>query len=70
MAAVALLLLSMVTAFARGSLETPKAKLAGTVYDPQSPAPDFTLTDQHGSAFRLAETKGKVVVPVRSLSWR
>src|SRR5208282_454616 len=37
-------------------------KLSGTVIPHPSPAPDFTLTDQHGSQFRMADTKGRVVV--------
>jgi protein SCO1/2 len=62
MAAAALLLFSSAAAFPRGSREMPKAQLVGTVFAEPSPAPDFTLTDQHGSAFHMAETKGKVVV--------
>jgi protein SCO1/2 len=37
-------------------------KLKGTVLDSPHHAPDFTLTDQHGSSFRLADARGKVVV--------
>jgi protein SCO1/2 len=38
------------------------AKLKGAVLDSPHPAPDFTLTDQHGSVFHLADARGKVVV--------
>ena len=34
----------------------------GIEYDPASPAPDFTLTDQHGNAVSLSDYDGKVVV--------
>jgi cytochrome oxidase Cu insertion factor (SCO1/SenC/PrrC family) len=36
--------------------------LVGTVLAGPTPAPDFTLTDQHGRPFHLADTRGKVVV--------
>jgi protein SCO1/2 len=62
MVAAASLLFSSAAAFSRGIGEKPKAQLVGTVFAEPSPAPDFTLTDQHGSAFHMAETKGKVVV--------
>lgn len=42
--------------------ETSKRQFAGRVFDPPRPAPDFTLTDQYGSAFRLGEHAGDVVV--------
>jgi protein SCO1/2 len=61
-AAVALLLFSSAVVFSRGIREKPEAQLVGTVFAEPSPAPDFTLTDQHGSRFHMAETKGKVVV--------
>ncbi len=47
---------------ARGNTEQPAAGLVGTVLEHASPAPDFTLTDQHGAAFHMADTKGRVVV--------
>jgi len=34
----------------------------GGVLDPPRPAPDFTLTDQYGEAFRLSDQRGDVVV--------
>ena len=57
----ALAFLGLANAFPQGK-ETPQQQLAGMVYSEPSPAPDFTLTDQHGSAFRLSATRGKVVV--------
>jgi cytochrome oxidase Cu insertion factor (SCO1/SenC/PrrC family) len=48
--------------FARGVREQPVTGLIGTVLERPSPAADFTLTDQHGAAFRMADTKGRVVV--------
>ena len=53
---------ALVPVFARGSREQPAAGLIGTVLERPSPAADFTLTDQHGAAFHMADTKGKVVV--------
>jgi protein SCO1/2 len=37
-------------------------KLSGTVIPHPAPAPDFTLTDQHGAPFHMADAKGRVVV--------
>lgn len=34
----------------------------GVVIDPPAPAPDFTLTDQHGQAFRLGDQRGKAAL--------
>lgn len=34
----------------------------GGVLDPPRPAPDFTLTDQHGATYRLSDQRGDVVV--------
>jgi protein SCO1/2 len=36
--------------------------LHGTVFEQPWPAADFTLTDQHGKPFHMADAKGKVVV--------
>jgi protein SCO1/2 len=59
--AAAFFLFSSAALFPLGRREKPKAQLAGTVLSEPSPAPDFTLTDQRGSFFRMAETKGKVL---------
>ena len=40
----------------------PVTGLGGTVLEQPTKAVDFTLTDQHGSTFRMADTKGKVVM--------
>lgn len=37
-------------------------QLSGTVLEPASPAPDFTLTDELGQPFTLSEQRGKVVL--------
>ncbi len=39
-----------------------EVRLKGTVIDNPLPAPDFALTDQNGTAFRLSQAKGKAVV--------
>jgi protein SCO1 len=52
-----LILLVMLAA----ACQTP-VKLVGTVIPHPSPAPDFTLTDQHGLPFHMADTRGRVVV--------
>lgn len=38
------------------------ASLRGTVFDPPAPAADFTLRDQWGRPFRLADQRGNVVL--------
>ena len=48
-------------AFPAGIFERPVA-LSGTVIEHPNPAPDFTLTDQDGRAFHMADNRGKVVV--------
>jgi cytochrome oxidase Cu insertion factor (SCO1/SenC/PrrC family) len=40
----------------------PPAKLVGSVSSEPQFAADFTLTDQHGIPFHLADTRGKVVL--------
>jgi cytochrome oxidase Cu insertion factor (SCO1/SenC/PrrC family) len=49
------------SAFSRGIFEKP-VKLAGNVIPHPAAASDFTLTDQNGSPFHMADTRGKVVV--------
>jgi len=39
-----------------------KPTFHGTELNPPQPAPDFTLTDQHGQPFRLSDQRGKVVL--------
>jgi len=46
----------------RGAGATSPKGLVGTVLAGPTMAPDFTLVDQHGLPFHLADTKGKVVV--------
>ena len=41
---------------------SPPATLNGNVFSQPWAAADFTLTDQHGAPFHMADTKGKVVV--------
>jgi len=40
----------------------PPSTLKGNVFSQPWAASDFTLTDQHGTPFHMADTKGKVVV--------
>jgi cytochrome oxidase Cu insertion factor (SCO1/SenC/PrrC family) len=54
-------LVVLVPASARGIKEQP-VPLVGTVLSRPAPAPDFTLTDQEGVAFRMADARGRVVV--------
>ena len=48
-------------AFSLGVFERP-VTLAGNVIPHPSAAPDFSLSDQHGLPFHMADSKGKVVV--------
>jgi len=54
-------ILGAVTAFSLGAREQP-AKLSGTVIPHPASASDFTLPDQAGASFHMADTKGRVVV--------
>lgn len=54
-------LVSSFCIFPLGVFERPVA-LAGTVIPHPSAAPDFSLSDQRGVQFHMADTKGKVVV--------
>ena len=40
----------------------PVRGLGGNVLEHPKLAPGFTLTDQHGSAFHMADTRGKVTL--------
>lgn len=56
------LLLGQDLLFALGAGERAAGGLVGTVVTPPMPSVDFTLTDQHGSPFRLNSTRGRVAV--------
>ncbi len=58
--AALLVLCGIVRAFSAGAGE--KSGLVGTIVEHPAPAPDFTLTDQHGLPFHMAKARGKVVV--------
>ncbi len=62
--AAALVLLGLSGVFPQGGAapQPVPPQLTGMVYTEPSPAPDFTLTDQHGSAFHMASTRSLVVV--------
>ena len=45
-----------------GGSDEHEYEFNGIEYDPASPAPDFTLTDQHGNDVSLSDFEGKVVV--------
>ena len=47
---------------ALGAKERPVTGLVDNMLQNPSPAADFTLTDQHGAQFHMADTKGKVVL--------
>jgi len=47
---------------ALGAKERPVTGLVDNMLQSPSPAADFTLTDQHGAQFHMADTKGKVVL--------
>ena len=59
---VALLCCSLMPAFAMGGKEKPLSGVVDNVLQQSSPAADFTLTDQHGIPFHMADTRGKVVL--------
>ncbi len=42
--------------------DKPKSDLHGLPYNPPMEAPDFALTDQSGSTFKLSEQRGKAVL--------
>jgi protein SCO1 len=57
-----LILLLAATAYSESTAPAPTAGLIGAVYTPPVPAADFTLTDQHGTPFHMADMAGKVIV--------
>jgi cytochrome oxidase Cu insertion factor (SCO1/SenC/PrrC family) len=58
-----LALLLPLAAFAAAPLPAlPGSTLIGNVFAQPWAASDFTLTDQHGAPFHMADTKGKVVI--------
>ena len=50
------------TAYSQSTAPASTAGLIGAVYTPPVPAADFTLIDQHGTPFHMADMAGKVVV--------
>jgi len=52
------LLIATASAFAAPAM----TDLKGQIFPKPWTATDFTLTDQHGKVFRMADTRGKVVV--------
>ena len=60
--AIGVLLLLAATAYSESTAPSSTAGLIGAVYTPPVPAADFTLTDQHGTPFHMADMAGKVVV--------
>ena len=61
-ALVLLLLGPLVLVSASGRSEQPTPGLVNNMIQHTMAAPDFTLTDQHGQPFHLADARGKVVV--------
>jgi len=60
---VGLGLLSLIGVVMAVVLFFPKTEtFRGTLYDPASPAPEFELTRDNGSNFRLSELRGSVVL--------
>ncbi|KPV54734.1 electron transporter SenC [Kouleothrix aurantiaca] len=53
--------LTLLLAIVLGACGAPYA-FHGTVLEPLSQAPDFTLTDQNGQPFRLSDQRGKVIL--------
>ena len=59
---VLLSFLSLTSAFAGGNKDQPGMGLSGNALPHPISAPDFVLTDQHGVPFRMADTRGNVVL--------
>jgi cytochrome oxidase Cu insertion factor (SCO1/SenC/PrrC family) len=61
-AAIGVILLLAATAYTESTASVSTGGLIGAVYTPPVPAADFTLVDQHGTPFHMADMEGKVVV--------
>ena len=57
-----MLLIPLLSVSASGRSEEPPAGLVNNIIQHTMAAADFTLTDQHGQPFHLADSRGKVVV--------
>ena len=57
-----LFLIPLLSVSASGRSEEPPAGLVNNIIQHTMAAADFTLTDQHGQPFHLADSRGKVVV--------
>jgi len=57
-----LLVGALVPVSGSGKAEQPVAGLVGNFVQHPTPAPDFTLTDQHDQPFHMADARGKVVL--------
>jgi cytochrome oxidase Cu insertion factor (SCO1/SenC/PrrC family) len=53
---------ALLPAFGRGRREQPLTGVVGNLLQHPSQAADFTLTDQHGKPFHMADARGKVVL--------
>ena len=60
--AIGVMLLLAATAHSESTAPASTGGLIGAVYTPPVAAADFTLTDQHGTPFHMADMAGKVVV--------
>ena len=58
----AALCFALLVACAPSRKEQPVTGLVGNLLQQPSPAPDFTLIDQHGAPFHMAAMRGKVVL--------
>ena len=57
-----MLLIPLLSVSASGRSEEPPAGLVNNIVQHTMAAADFSLTDQHGQPFHLADSRGKVVV--------
>jgi cytochrome oxidase Cu insertion factor (SCO1/SenC/PrrC family) len=53
---------ALLPAFGLGRREQPLTGVVGNLLPHPSPAADFTLTDQHGKPFHMADARGRVVL--------